>query len=510
MSKSLVAFDTDRIKDYVFGTGKLKEIRGASALLDRLNRVDMPELVGGKKVYANGGAGLFFVDSSRTEPAVASVQAAYRRGTKSASITGATVELSGDELEDVGPEEMDLLRRRLRWAKDNGAGTDALLTHPLLQFCDSCGEGYAELEDEGGEVLCGSCALKRKENLQVQGEIEAWTSGQVPPDRQRLWGRLIGDLREKGYPIEGYGRPNDFGALGRLSSPRGYMALIYADGDGMSREVDKIDTLEGLEAFSRSVDETIYLATAEAIAHHLQPASGQKTWPFDVLLLGGDDLVMVTRAQSGLDVALSVVERFPKLTDELLGRPLNLSASVVITHINYPIGSLIELASHGLKFAKERAALRALKGTPVSGGLINFLAVSSSNYVTFDGLFEDHFEQKLKDLEPGETGILRRTQRPYGAAKMKALLDQVRGLRGANVPRTKLEQLRQAVHKSRRQAMLDAMKVTLRIRNKKQREALLDLAGPEASDRLHFPWIRQGDDWVTPVLDVVEVFDFVR
>ena len=46
MRKSLVALDTDHIKGYVFGTDKLKEIRGASSLLDRLNRQVMRELMG--------------------------------------------------------------------------------------------------------------------------------------------------------------------------------------------------------------------------------------------------------------------------------------------------------------------------------------------------------------------------------------------------------------------------------------------------------------------------------
>ena len=33
----LVSFDTDRIKEYVFATDKLREIRGASYLLTQLN-----------------------------------------------------------------------------------------------------------------------------------------------------------------------------------------------------------------------------------------------------------------------------------------------------------------------------------------------------------------------------------------------------------------------------------------------------------------------------------------
>lgn len=67
---SLIAFDTDHIKKYVFGTSKLKEIRGASSLLDYLNRIVM-ELEGlehkAKLVYANGGSGLFWLEGGEKE-----------------------------------------------------------------------------------------------------------------------------------------------------------------------------------------------------------------------------------------------------------------------------------------------------------------------------------------------------------------------------------------------------------------------------------------------------------
>src|SRR5215475_2110056 len=61
MKQSLIAFDTDRIKEYVFATDILKEIRGASNILDTLNRQDMPRCVGGTCYYAHGGSGLFVV-----------------------------------------------------------------------------------------------------------------------------------------------------------------------------------------------------------------------------------------------------------------------------------------------------------------------------------------------------------------------------------------------------------------------------------------------------------------
>jgi hypothetical protein len=99
---SLVAFDTDHIKEYVFGTDRLKEIRGASSLLDRLNRREMEEVARNNgiritSIYTNGGAGLFAVDSSRAEKFKLLVQQMYRERSKGkVSITGVVQELPDD------------------------------------------------------------------------------------------------------------------------------------------------------------------------------------------------------------------------------------------------------------------------------------------------------------------------------------------------------------------------------------------------------------------------------
>jgi hypothetical protein len=84
MGLSLIAFDTDHIKRYVFGTNKLKEIRGASSLLDYLNRVVMVESAKNyqaKEVFANGGSGLFYVPAENADIFGQDVQRAYQQTT---------------------------------------------------------------------------------------------------------------------------------------------------------------------------------------------------------------------------------------------------------------------------------------------------------------------------------------------------------------------------------------------------------------------------------------------
>ena len=60
----LAVVDTPSIKKYVFETPHLVDIEGASALLDRLNRIELPKLLAEtdvQTVYANGQGSSSFV-----------------------------------------------------------------------------------------------------------------------------------------------------------------------------------------------------------------------------------------------------------------------------------------------------------------------------------------------------------------------------------------------------------------------------------------------------------------
>ena len=495
MTDALVAFDTDRIKEYVFGTSSLKEIRGASALLDRLNRQSMPDIVGGKLIYSNGGGGLFVISEANAKDVIREVQRCYRQSTYSAAtITGVSVPLP--EHRQELHHELALLRHRLHLAKsDSSASDEYRVTHSLLRFCESCGVHYAQQESDDNDLICQICLQKRKEGQLIRNS----------PDNSDLWERLIRQLKQREYPAAGYKRPEDFGALGDLSSPQNYMGIIYADGDGMGRIIETLTTLDEYKRFAEAVDDAVYQSVSDAISVYLQPEPDKgPTWPFDILLLGGDDLVMVTRAQSAIEVALHIVEQFPKRAKEKWEEPLHLSASVTLAHVKYPISSLIQLAESGLKFAKQQAARRRLEGEELEGGLLNFLVVTSANHLDFN----EYYEQALKQETGNET--LYRTQRPYSTSHMRTLLNQIKKLKGEGVSRGKLEQLRGAAFMSRKQGTLEGMMAVLRLRNSRQRKALLTLAGDKPARQVYLPWSRRSNtEWSTPFVDIAELIDFV-
>lgn len=50
----------------------------------------------------------------------------------------------------------------------------------------------------------------------------------------------------------------------------------------------------------------------------------------------------------------------------------------------------------------------------------------------------------------------------------------------------------------------------LRLRDSRQRAALLTLAGDKPTEQVYLPWARRSDnEWSTPFVDIAELMDFV-
>ena len=512
----LVSFDTDRIKEYVFATGKLKEIRGASAILDELNCLDMVKKgqeFKAEKIYANGGSGMFIVPETLAEMLIHAVEKEYRLQTQTGSITSAVTELPDSfTSQDPVQDHLQKLAYRLRLKKDENPLHQSILTHPFLRTCDSCGEQYASqsVTKPEPELLCGSCTKKREKNNEIQENIKGVISGEAEEDLEyKLWHRLLGELAREGYAMTGKNRPEDFNDLGEMSEPKNYMGLIYADGDNMGKALERLENLDEVKNFSQAVDDAIYQAVQEAILEYLKPEDRDKYFPFDILMLGGDDLVMVTTAHKVVEVSMKIVERFSELTEEYLGKRLTLSAGVVIAHANFPFSSLLTLAEQALKFSKKEAVKRKRYGQEIeTEGLINFIVVNNSNSLDFD-----HYHREILSYEDQN---IHRTLRPYNLRDLRYVVKTIRKLKKQSFPRGKLKGLRESVFQSRHQAILEGLKFLSSINpgratGKKQWQMLQNFLAHFATNQQisFFPWFQDGEDYYTPFLDLIELYDFI-
>ena len=638
VGKSLVVLDTDHIKRYVFGTNRLKEIRGASSALDSLNRGEMKasaiklaeELhTQIDVVFANGGSGLFLVHAGEdvAEQFAKEVQAEYRERTGGgASLTYAVQEIPENETPDGKDNdiwnrclrnELDLLQYRLQEAKGCPNNIIALPSHPFMRPCDACGIEYAvhwgipgdpnreaaaekeaysqtqqgqtqegtadvpplegdetpqeqapeeavqEPEEDAAEqeeFYCDSCCKKRMRDAVVKAEIRGALRGVrrqmrrqlrgrrfsyqrgaqnvIEPRDGYLWDSVINLLAKRGYDLFEDGkipkRPDDFNEFSRFSGAKGYLGLIYADGNSMGKRVMQLDTLQKRKDFAKVVDDAVYEAMAEAIVQHLPIEQG--LFPFDILLIGGDDVVVVVPAAKALDVALTLTKEFQKLTkqkQEALkskdgaqvgeATPIEgytLSVGVVLAPTKYPFGLLRRLAEDTLKFAKQSA--------PGGQSRINFMTVTGSTSQSFKKVYET---LRSKGTTPADKNVeFYATLRPYDPVELKSLLDAIRTGNQLSLGRTKLHQVREAVlQKNLTTSVRDGIAV-LRNWKKKQREHVAEyvysIGGryqePRRNEndpaslfpRVTFPWFADkdangNDVYRTALLDFVELYDFV-
>ena len=491
MSQSLVAFDTDRIKDYVFATRTLKEIRGASRILDTLNRKTLPDVVGGTCYYAHGGSGLFQVPADDAEPCIERVRRVYTETTGgAASITGASLSLPDnfDEDKDDIRELWKHLGYKLRAAKDRNPSFLTSNSHPLLRPGNADGTFYATHLDEEQEPISSASFLKRQTNTKIRNES-----------------------RRNGQPL-----PEDFDNIANALPPEGYFALIYADGDGLGQALDSCKTLPELQALAKSIDDILRQAKEDAVARQ-QLHSEQ----YDTLLHGGDDLILAVPARAALDITIYLMEEFTRQATQLLGQSYTLSSAIVWAHTSFPFGTWLDITDGALKFAKREKALRERSGLDsgkASGGLINFLAISSANHSDF----KQYYDDVLSSGDIGR-GKLFRTLRPYTIPDLKRLMAYRQRL--TRMPRSKLEGLRQAIFQPRSRAMYEALRSLVHWRDETSRaviqEMLLDLVESATGKpgQYLFPFIGVEDltadpderltNYHTPLVDLAEIWDFI-
>ena len=115
---------------------------------------------------------------------------------------------------------------------------------------------------------------------------------------------------------------------------------------------------------------------------------------------------------------------------------------MVLAPIKYPFGLLQEMAETTLKFAKKAGAdARAKKENDDTR--INFMVVTGSSSADFKTVHNAVYHRRDKNAQQEFYATLR----PYAPKDLRHLLQAIREPDGANLGRTKLHQIREAVLK---------------------------------------------------------------
>jgi hypothetical protein len=478
-----VHIELQRVQTWLFAVPRLRAMVGANALLGETLRVLLPKLA------RETGRGWMLAPSNEMYPAADPNDPLKDHDDPAADAKTGILSRDGGHFEAQfasGAEAFSdaaghLLRSnlpglRFRVSIDGEPRTKSgvhLSTElPVLAPCEWAGRGLASaIVEQGDEHPAVSLDVAQRH------EAARRTEDGTAVDVASL---LSGKTKLK--TLE---RPQELKEL----VGNGYLALIHADGNGVGSAVGTTDS-ERATFFHRN-RVLLRRAVQKAIDTHC-PDTGQA--PLMPLMLGGDDLLLVTRAEIALPFVVTLCEELDALQEGSSGFKLTLGVGVVIAKHTIPIQRLHEVAEQLASSAKRR--FRGFKDEEAKRSVVDW-AVFSSAWV------DDPEEVRRRDWLRGSGSELRvLSQRPVdviGDGRPDSLQGLVRGAQQlTRAPRSQLRYL--ADQLSRGRALSDLAFAEL------PQEA----KGPLAKAGVKEPWRRAGNASITALLDLVEVAEIGR
>ncbi|MCU0544438.1 MAG: type III-B CRISPR-associated protein Cas10/Cmr2 [Oscillatoriaceae cyanobacterium Prado104] len=331
------------------------------------------------------------------------------------------------------------------------------------------------------------------ENMEP-GAVESWVNkfeGFLLRATHKTYNEYYGEIRSS--DVE---EARSVREIANASLVKGFVAYIYADGNNMGGYIQKeIKNPETYQRFSRDIFEATEKSVYVALAQHLKPHkykpdadSGRKSkeevWihPFEILTIGGDDVMLIVPADRALAIAKTIGEEFerllvergkryqennkkycPQIIHRYLGEyretqpptsdiqcKLSMSAGVLITAEDTPIYYAEKLTNQLLKSAKKRA--KELKQQNYYGGTVDFLVMKSVTMISSNvGEFRS---QGLTKSGPGKQK-LKLYAAPYTLYELGGLLETAKVLKKADFPRSQLYQIRSLLERGKHTVMLN-------------------------------------------------------
>lgn len=516
---ALLMADTDAIKAYVFESNKLPEIRGASRYLTDLNAQIGNLVPAANRIYANGGGMLSFVPQDQAQALVATIEALYPQETGAATITAVARPLPPNYTDEQFGDVVTWLSYLLRQRKESKAAPPFWETLPHQVRCVSCLKRPASAAYV--EKWCPICYGKR-----AYQRRDAWFNefaASLPVDAP-YWN----DQRAAAT------YPQDLGEIGAASHPQaGYIGFIYLDGDRIGRLLqEEIKTPDAYKQFSDKMVAVTQRAVFNALSTlQLTQVTGSPSraevgqgsqvgdslWihPFDIITIGGDDVLLIVPAHAALPIALAIGQQFSQEMTTFvqstlhLQREISMSGGVVIAEHHTPVRVLYDLSEQLQKEAKKKA-----RDLP-QGGAIDFIVLKSSDMLDSQvSAVRENYPYTLSGGDRDHGKDLRLLGRPYSYSKLEILWHDLSQLKASKKFATsQMHLLAQSLLDGRASSTL-----FFAYQQKRDKAGAYDnlqalLTSLQTTGDEHpLPWEKISDDdasYQTALWDIAELYDFI-
>jgi|LSQX01.2.fsa_nt_gb hypothetical protein len=374
-----VLLDTVSIQQYVFGSNRLRDNLGSSALVKRIYAESLEkcldemgynlEVLPAWKTdyhtvlmntdspppfevgFIGGGKALLFFAAQ--DAAISFVKKWSKRLLVQAPGLRTAVAIKPDFNldEDQFTRELECLFQQLAINKNCYFPNTTLPTHGITAECPRTGLTIDGLtDDEKNEV--SSVAIAR-----------FYASIEEIKEYRELCEQNAGDK---------FILPTELGHLGQKPETDSHIAIVNADGNYMGKRFTKCKTLVEYRKLAVDVEQATYDAFGDLIGHvarnvvpymdsdesafELTRIDGKTCLPLRPIIIGGDDVTFIAEGRLGIHLAEKFLEFFYKRTRSF-GDGINACAGVAIIKTKYPFYRGYELAEQLCSSAKQQARL---------------------------------------------------------------------------------------------------------------------------------------------------------
>ena len=382
-------FEAKSIQQYLFDSGRLRDIIGASELIDSLtgqmldNALAVLNLTEGEDLEFSRRAGGAFYAISNDSTVLQKLLSLY-----SLLVQQSVPDLAYDVGLDGGDTQLkafDAARKKLQ--RDGAVTRPRLpLSSPLTQRYPRTGRAV-EKEDRRGIGIDAATAVKKTyADISQAGFISRFS----PMEAKLGWRDWPRNLEPDEMDKEG---AFPFNKEDRK------IALIHADGNGLGQLLINArkavnerpeQFVSVFQELSRVITDATVHAAQQATREVLLPArDGRRPLPARPVLLGGDDLTILVRADLAMDFLRAFISAFETYSPEALQRlkrkgveglpsRLTIGAGLVYMRASQPFYLVSHLAESLMTVAKRRAKAIDLKNPSsslsfyrVTGGLVD-------------------------------------------------------------------------------------------------------------------------------------------
>lgn len=406
MAKFLYGAAVQGIQGFIFQTNKLREIVGASELVKEICESLFEETVGGKYreyeneegggsiLHAAGNIKYLFTSKEECEKVVRVFPKKVSDFAPGITISQAVVEY--DEKLSSFATAVNELEQKLR-VQRNKPVRNLNVGLMGIERSRQTGLPIISKKDADGKLseIDASTWAKLYEYDRRENQVRKRTTLELSKIAFN-----IKDLKAKQVAFE----------ISDICDKNNWVAVIHADGNGLGSIVQKIgtDPLK-FKTFSENLDKATTSAAVDAFESVKDKFEGVEVIPIRPIVLGGDDLTIICRADIAVDYTKAFLDAFEKKTSELLRSEidevfegaekggLTACAGIAFIKSSYPFYYGYELAEAlcgaAKKDAKDSEEIKAGKKLPLS--CLMFHKVQ-------DSFVEEYKEIVERELKPCE------------------------------------------------------------------------------------------------------------